>query len=692
MDTRELTAGMTFGEFRLEECIGHGATGKVFRARQLSLGRTVALKALASSPATRCKLLDRFLLEGRLAARVRHPAVVQVFDAGEHRGIRYLVYELVEGGNLRSRLAETDSLALEQVMAIGRSCSSGLAAIHEAGILHRDVKPANIFLSDTRGALLGDLGCAKDLVGEDLLTTQGFVVGTPAYMTPEVARGEGACAASDLYGLGLVLFECLTRRMPFESLDPATLMTLHAYHEAPRLRELCPELPTELCEVVDSLLAKRPGLRPQSAQRVADQLASLERKLAIRAAARTARGAAAVADAPFEKPPPHHGVPPGVASGARRAGGTAIAMVLVATAFILSRQWQTLPAPAASTPSPLAPRGDRAEVEASKATAKARATLEALRRRSKMIRRVRERSPPELRSLLADGWRDAVRDLTRAVRLHAGLLRQNRTESGDVAGRLMLEAFGVKRGIQEDFREVLVAYEFEKPTIGQVGLGGVLAQERETQKLAELFADGLGTFLQFVQTESELPSHCVFDAGLACMFSCSRRAAPSKQDTLAPLQQRILALARRSWTTLIGPERHDPSDAEAALQLILALLHVGSRQEALSLIREALQTPRRHDPRSLLIEFNLRGVRIEIERDPTHFTASHSEVEAALAEWCGLRDDIITRWPWDPRAKDTGAEPALRTAATRCLEFARGRVRRLSETLGSPPPAEPVRR
>ncbi|MBI4860044.1 MAG: serine/threonine protein kinase [Candidatus Riflebacteria bacterium] len=204
--------------YRLERVLGQGAMGTVFLALHLSTGQIRAVKVLTRPDKT---TLARFFAEGKVLAGVSHPNVLKVYDVGEIGGHPYLATEYLEGGTLRQRLAGGHRLDLAEIVRVMTDCLNGLEACHERGIVHRDFKPENILFAAGGEARLADLGIARIRDAAQHLTCTGSLVGTPRYMSPEQARGEVATAASDIYAVGVVLYELLTR---WSGGRPATIL------------------------------------------------------------------------------------------------------------------------------------------------------------------------------------------------------------------------------------------------------------------------------------------------------------------------------------------------------------------------------------------------------------------------------------------------------------------------------------
>jgi len=197
------------GRYEIERPLGHGAMAVVDLARDRELGRLVALKRLAENLARDADLRERFLREGRLAARLNHPNIVRVFDVGEADGRPYIAMEHVDGETVADLIARRGTVPAREASALGVQAARALAAAHAAGLVHRDVKPHNLLLRRDGVLKLGDFGIAVGLEGTRL-TLAGTVLGTAAYLAPEQARAEEVTAAADVYALGLVLVELLT--------------------------------------------------------------------------------------------------------------------------------------------------------------------------------------------------------------------------------------------------------------------------------------------------------------------------------------------------------------------------------------------------------------------------------------------------------------------------------------------------
>ncbi|MFJ4466365.1 serine/threonine-protein kinase [Streptomyces sp. NPDC089424] len=261
------------GRYQLQDPIGRGAMGEVWRAYDETLGRRVAVKLLLpqdSDPTA----ASRFRLEAQTAGRLHHPYVVGVLDFGTYEDRLFLVMELVDGDSLAGLLAQSGPQPAARVAQMASQAAAGLAAAHQQGIVHRDIKPANLLL-DADGTLkIGDFGIARFLDDPAAaLTATGQIVGTSLYLAPERALGRPAGPASDVYSLGCVLYQLLTGRPPFQADTPIAILHQHLDASPVPPRQLGAELPPAFESYLLGLLAKEPEHRPGAAQ-VADWFAA----------------------------------------------------------------------------------------------------------------------------------------------------------------------------------------------------------------------------------------------------------------------------------------------------------------------------------------------------------------------------------------------------------------------------------
>ena len=242
--------------YRILRPIGEGGMASVFLAMQESLDREVALKVMSPVLAANAEFAGRFVVEGKITAKLQHPNLVTVYDIGSHNGVYYLAAEYIPGGTLKERIAEGD-LSVAHVLDIATDIAQGLDFAHEKGFVHRDVKPGNVLFRKDGRVVLADFGIAKAMDGSNSSTVAGASIGTPDYMSPEQARGEPVDGRSDLYSLGTVLYEMLVGAPPYQAADPFTVALMHVTHPVPRL----PAPHEWLQPLLDGLMAKEAGQR-----------------------------------------------------------------------------------------------------------------------------------------------------------------------------------------------------------------------------------------------------------------------------------------------------------------------------------------------------------------------------------------------------------------------------------------------
>jgi serine/threonine protein kinase len=257
-----LRPGDDVGPYRLVAPLGEGGMGIVFRANRAT-GGVAALKVLRRELSGDETFRRRFEREGRIAAQLDHPHLVEVVDAGEARGLHYLASRFVEGETLADRLERDGPLPLSDVTRLAAELGTALDTLHEAGLVHRDVKPSNVMLG-SEGAALTDFGLARG-VADSVLTTPGRVVGTLDYLAPEVIRGEPAGPLSDIYALGCLLYECVCGSPPFGSRPFAEAAAAHLTEEPADPSLVRGDLPRALSDALGYGLAKDPADRPPTA-------------------------------------------------------------------------------------------------------------------------------------------------------------------------------------------------------------------------------------------------------------------------------------------------------------------------------------------------------------------------------------------------------------------------------------------
>jgi tetratricopeptide (TPR) repeat protein len=271
-DLPRLTPGTVLGgRYRLEQELGRGGMGIVFRATDAQLARQVALKVLPAAASHGAR--ERLIREARAAAALNHPAIVSVYDSGEHHALPFFVMELVEGSNLK----DAPPTELTDIVRVALSICDALEHAHAHGVVHRDLKPENILLAgraEPRAVKLADLGVASHAREAHRITDSGAIVGTVSYMAPEQALGEPVDGRADLYALGVVLYELVTGRLPFTGARPLEVVSQHVHAPVVPPRVLRPSLPAALDAAIVKLLAKQPGQRYADAREARAALAA----------------------------------------------------------------------------------------------------------------------------------------------------------------------------------------------------------------------------------------------------------------------------------------------------------------------------------------------------------------------------------------------------------------------------------
>jgi serine/threonine protein kinase len=290
----------TLGPYRVVKQLGAGGMGAVYLAIDTRLDRKLALKVMLPEFAADRQAKERFLREARAAAKISHDNVVTVFEADEREGVPYIAMQFLQGYPLDDYLRTKGAPALPHIIRIGREAAAGLSAAHALGLVHRDIKPANLWLEAPNGRVkVLDFGLAKPIGSDTELTKSGAVVGTPSFMSPEQARGQKVDHRTDIFSLGAVLYRLCTGQNPFHGPNVmAVLMALGSDDPTP-VRELNPNVPESLAQLIHQLLAKKPEQRPQTAAEVAKRLrAVLEQLLNPGAPASTASGSVPAVSAP----------------------------------------------------------------------------------------------------------------------------------------------------------------------------------------------------------------------------------------------------------------------------------------------------------------------------------------------------------------------------------------------------------
>ena len=274
----------TFGRYRVLEKLGQGGMGAVYLGYDGALGRKVALKMMLARHAADPESRDRFVREARAAASITSDHVVTIFDVGDERGFPFIAMEYLQGFPLDQYLRAKGELPLPHILRIGREVALGLAAAHDLELIHRDIKPGNVWLEHPKGRVkILDFGLARAQHDDTNITGTGLVVGTPSFMSPEQARGHKLDGRSDLFSLGVMLYRLCTGKMPFDGPTTMAILTSLAVDTPTPPRTLNPQLPVAVAAVITKLLAKRADDRYPTAQAVAEALLAAGRAPSVAA-------------------------------------------------------------------------------------------------------------------------------------------------------------------------------------------------------------------------------------------------------------------------------------------------------------------------------------------------------------------------------------------------------------------------
>ena len=270
------------GPYRILKQLGHGGMGAVYLGLDERLGRKLALKVMLPQFAANPAAKERFLREARAAAQITHDNVVTVYEADERDGVPFIAMQFLQGYALDEFLKKKGPPTMGQILRIARETAAGLAAAHNIGLVHRDIKPGNLWLEAPNGRIkVLDFGLARPVDSEAELTKSGAIIGTPTYMSPEQGRGQKVDGRTDLFSLGAVLYRLCTGKTPFEGANVMAILTALSVDEPTPVRELNPEVPGPLAELIHQLLAKQTTDRPQTAEEVVKRVRRMMEKPAV---------------------------------------------------------------------------------------------------------------------------------------------------------------------------------------------------------------------------------------------------------------------------------------------------------------------------------------------------------------------------------------------------------------------------
>jgi serine/threonine protein kinase len=255
------------GRYRLISRIGAGGMSVVYKAQDLALGRLVAVKILHPSLTGDAQFLERFRYEAQAAASLSHPNIVMVHDVGQDGDRHYIVMELVEGDDLKTIIRHWAPLPLDKALDLAIQICDGVGYAHRAGFVHCDVKPQNVLVTRDGRAKVADFGIAR-VISEATMSRSDLAWGTPHYFSPEQAAGESATPASDVYAIGVILFEMLSGRLPFEAESATALALKHLQDEPPWITDYNPAVPVPIAKIIDKVLSKEPASRYRTANQL----------------------------------------------------------------------------------------------------------------------------------------------------------------------------------------------------------------------------------------------------------------------------------------------------------------------------------------------------------------------------------------------------------------------------------------
>ncbi|MFX0200320.1 MAG: protein kinase, partial [Candidatus Hodarchaeota archaeon] len=273
----ELTTGSTFaGRYQIIEELGKGGMGKVYKANDTDIKEKVAIKLIKPEISTDKKTIERFQNELKFARKIRHKNVCQMFDLNREEGTYYITMEYVEGENLKNMIRMSGQLGIGTAISVAKQVCEGLVEAHKLEVVHRDLKPSNIMLDREGIVRIMDFGIARSLK-EKGITGAGVMIGTPEYMSPEQVESKETDHRSDIYSLGIILFEMVIGRVPFEGGTPLSVAVKHKTEAPQDPKELNPQIPEDLSKVILKCMEKDKEKRYQSADELRSELENIEK-------------------------------------------------------------------------------------------------------------------------------------------------------------------------------------------------------------------------------------------------------------------------------------------------------------------------------------------------------------------------------------------------------------------------------
>lgn len=280
--------GTILGVYRIISQVGKGGMATVYKAHQISMGRDVALKVLPKIHAQDPNFTERFIQEARTIAQLEHRNILPVYDFGEEDGVTFMAMRYLNSGTLQDILS-LGELSFSNAVSLMRQICAGLDYAHRQGVIHRDVKPANVMVDNEGTVYITDFGLAKVLEHSSELTASGTIMGTPFYMAPEQSVGTKVDGRSDIYSAGVILYEMVTGKRPFDAETPMAVVLAHLHDPLPLPQEINPGVPMDMQRIIVKAMSKEPDDRYQTAKEMSDDLAEVMEQLKIDANAKTLR-------------------------------------------------------------------------------------------------------------------------------------------------------------------------------------------------------------------------------------------------------------------------------------------------------------------------------------------------------------------------------------------------------------------